>query len=62
MPALAESLLAVRARFLTAVDVAHDQDVRLVLVARQGFSETTGPPDLLPDSPRLLSRLSLLHT
>lgn len=61
VPVLAGCSPDVRARFLTVVDVAHDRDVRLVLVARQGLEETAGPPDLLPDWPRLLSRLALLR-
>ena len=60
-PVLAGCPPDVRARFLVAVDAAHDLDVRLVLVARQGLTETAGPGDLLPDWPRLLSRLSLLR-
>ena len=61
VPVLAERPPDARTRFLQAVDVAHDRDVRLVLVARQGLAATAGPPDLLPDWPRLLSRLALLR-
>ncbi len=60
VPPLSGCLPDVRARLLAAVDVAHDRDVRLVVVARQGLAETVGPDDLLPDWPRLVSRLRLL--
>ncbi len=49
------------ARLLSVVDVAHDADVRLVLVARQPRAGTV-PDDVdLPGWPRLVSRLRLLR-
>lgn len=49
------------ARLLSVVDVAHDADVRLVLVARQPRAATV-PDDVdLPGWPRLVSRLRLLQ-
>lgn len=40
VPPLAGCVPDARARFVALVDVAHDRDVRLVLVARQGFAAT----------------------